>query len=636
MLLKINKSKIDYNRRLLDIDRSATTATTSSDGSHIVVTFKTNSPHKLNIGDIVLFSRDIASAETYEHVFTYLNSLSSNLVELKYAYLTKDVIIKKYNNKNELVDVSYDKGYYRIGKNKYDETDIVKVVGEEFVSLISKYNSYNDNLKVTPQNFTKYTFSISFEMTKKIYIDEIVYGETIDVAHFKGDLPYRFNEYENFTLYKKNYHYVRKKSATDEEKNNLYETTENPINSEKYLGYDEVIFNSGVYVWTGNTTTIECKSVNEKHFTFTSRNVFENDILEIEDNRFITSIGRLKSDVLLYEYYGSLNFNLLISSNNVNELTDSEICANYFKERKNSLITPINDYEKRCFTPYHYSKLSKKYTPVHGINFNLFFRDRSGSDDWSTNDALGWNQYKIKYNGSFEERPNKNSLTNGDLLSFLNFTDDDVYYRKKKISKSFLRLSFYATNNPLNNMLLFYSTIFFDSGELFGKYIKNVNLKNNGTTDSLVSYANGGENNLTASFKVNDRYDKNKSSEGFYLYMFPDYLEATDINGDISYPTRTIYMRAEFNHAGYGKTIPLIFPNNGDGKILSFSDTNFPTSLVNSDGELTELYRQLFIPLKVMYNKEIGDYIYYFDTTNNVNNNELTFNLYEPKVNSLV
>ena len=38
----------------------------------------------------------------------------------------------------------------------------------------------------------------------------------------------------------------------------------------------------------------------------------------------------------------------------------------------------------------------------------------------------------------------------------LGFTDEDVYYQKKKISKSFIRLSFYNNKNPLDQMLLFY------------------------------------------------------------------------------------------------------------------------------------------------------------------------------------
>lgn len=54
-----------------------------------------------------------------------------------------------------------------------------------------------------------------------------------------------------------------------------------------------------------------------------------------------------------------------------------------------------------------------------------------------------------------------------DLIGLLNFTDDDVRYRKKKIGKSFLRLSFYSTTNPQTQVLLSTSTIFMDENKLF-------------------------------------------------------------------------------------------------------------------------------------------------------------------------
>ena len=40
-----------------------------------------------------------------------------------------------------------------------------------------------------------------------------------------------------------------------------------------------------------------------------------------------------------------------------------------------------------------------------------------------------------------------------DLLYFLNFTNEDVFYQKQKIGKSFLRLSFFDSPNPQNQNL---------------------------------------------------------------------------------------------------------------------------------------------------------------------------------------
>ena len=63
---------------------------------------------------------------------------------------------------------------------------------------------------------------------------------------------------------------------------------------------------------------------------------------------------------------------------------------------------------------------------------------------------------------------------------------------------------------------------------------------------------------------VENKWLSNRTSEGFYLYLFPDGL--FDENGDAN-TGRTIYMKAEFNHAGYGRTIPMMAPyhTNGSG-----------------------------------------------------------------------
>jgi hypothetical protein len=179
-------------------------------------------------------------------------------------------------------------------------------------------------------------------------------------------------------------------------------------------------------------------------------------------------------------------------------------------------------------------------------------------------------------------------------------------------------------------MLLFYSTIFLDSGDLYGKYIKNIQKK----LDHIARYGDSANyslvmddtTDLTVSFKVTDKFDSTKSSEGFYLYLFPDGIQ----NGE----ERTIYMKAEFNHAGYGSTIPLINPNNNTS-LFTFNSNNFPVSLIDSEnGSLKELYRQLYIPITVKYDETVEDFAYYFKLANNDNGN-LTINLFEPKINPI-
>ena len=80
-----------------------------------------------------------------------------------------------------------------------------------------------------------------------------------------------------------------------------------------------------------------------------------------------------------------------------------------------------------------------------------------------------------------------------------------IYYIKKRNYLNLLYVyHFYNSKNPLNQMLLFYSTIFFDTNDLYNKHI-------NGKA-------------TTSSFTVYNRYNRDKSSEGFYLYLFPEYV----------------------------------------------------------------------------------------------------------------
>ena len=86
-------------------------------------------------------------------------------------------------------------------------------------------------------------------------------------------------------------------------------------------------------------------------------------------------------------------------------------------EKKNELIPDIIDYEKRCFTPYF--KNGDNLEPVDKITFNLYLRDREGSDNWTSSDIKGWNQYKLQENNdSLKYKSNKES--EGDLLHYLN------------------------------------------------------------------------------------------------------------------------------------------------------------------------------------------------------------------------
>jgi hypothetical protein len=57
---------------------------------------------------------------------------------------------------------------------------------------------------------------------------------------------------------------------------------------------------------------------------------------------------------------------------------------------------------------------------------------------------------------------------------------------------------------------------------------------------------------LSSRLVVDNKYDTDTSSEGFYIYMFREYSQKLH--------QKRIYMKVEYNHAGIGKTIPFFIP----------------------------------------------------------------------------
>ena len=591
MLIKYNTNNISHEKHLIDV--SDTDITVNDSYVHITVTTKT--PHRLQIGDVITLNRNINNALIYNEVSERLNN-GEKIVSLD--------TITGSDSKN------ISKTYFWLKDNV-----VTKIKDEELDDVLIKYNS-NNTFKIENFNFTSTTFSISCPIYYKTYINKVHYGnggkDSYDILELKDTLPDIYDKGEDIILKTETnkYTYLREENWDDL----FYECKYNPENSGKYIGYNIVKFAGRVYQWGVVTEFIDCQIINGNFITTNDGSGLDEQVVYIKDNRFIEN-NQLRNNVSFYELMETIRIALPLSSNNVTELNDENITKYYFETKKQELIPEIIDHEKMCFSPYYVDGIEKM---VSKIRFNIFLRDRDGSEEWVTNDSLGWNQYKMNDEGTgFIESP---TVTKGDLLAFLNFTDEDIYFRKKKVDKTFIRLSFYDSNNPVKQMLLFYSTIFLDSSELYSKYIKNLKHKTDNT--NLVNDLSLGDDNLTLSFIVNDKYDMTKSSEGFYLYLYPE---------DIKERSKTIYMKVEFNHAGYGQTLPLIYPNK-DNKPLSFKDKDFPKSLLDDEtGDLSEFYRQLYIPITVKYD---GEYKYFFNIYER-NDDEITINLYEPKINSL-
>ena len=521
MLLKINKNSLTYEQRIISCSGNSVTVNTNgcinNDLKSYDVTFITNSPHGLKIGDKVLY--------------TY-----------------------KLNNSGNTKTIS---------------------------------------LSVNEMNYSDTSFTIRLNCWQEIIITQLISytnnNNTYYAVNFDGDISSCENTGNTY---------------------NLYLLTDNfPI-------------------------TVTART--ENLFTTTASGLYEGQKYYLKDNLGVNESG-LTSDYCIQEQIASLNISIPMNNSDNIDSNNEDISNHYFKEKKKELIPEIIDYEKRCFTPVYGTGDTLSY--LTKIRFNLFFRDRGDkktrlNNEWVSDDTKGWNQCTINTDGTINPTT---AYTKGDLLTYLNFNDEDVFYRKKKLSKSFLRLSFYNSINPLNQMLLFYSTVFFDSGNAYKKYMNRIEEKISGSTsDTIYSLVENicnnydDENNITASFVINDRFNNSASSEGFYLYLFPDGLNENS--------GKTIYMKVEFNHAGYGRTLPFILPTSTGDTILNFSDSNFPEHLINDNGDLSEYYRQLYIPITVKYDSVLKDYVYHFENTNlnsPNNNGELEINLYEPKINSI-
>ena len=208
-----------------------------------------------------------------------------------------------------------------------------------------------------------------------------------------------------------------------------------------------------------------------------------------------------------------------------------------------------------------------------------------------------------------------------DELDLLGFTEDDIKYSKEKIKRSFLRLLFYSDDKIMSKNLLFYSTVFLDAGRLQQTYaiIKNKGLSvfDKARTDKKTR--------LSASFSVKDKFNTTTSSEGFYLYLFPDEISVENL-------PRTIYMTVEFNHGGKGETLRMMLPRDNDGNVIEAQSGDFPLNMMSSeDGtDYSKYNRSTKIPVEIEYNHELQSYVYNFPFVKE-DSDKIVLNLFEPR-----
>jgi hypothetical protein len=399
----------------------------------------------------------------------------------------------------------------------------------------------------------------------------------------------------------------------------------------------------------------------------------------------------LFKDLKIYVDSGYIHIPLSLRMDVANNIQQEDIVTrDFFEAEKKKAINPIVDMEKDIYVPkfiYGYykdngdiheygDKEDKKYKgsktifkPIYDINLNFHFRTRDLTS-WKVND--GYNQLRysadtanesvdnwfitdfypyrdILYNKLPDKnRGNKDRMSRkkwkervdilqktSDLMGLLYFTNDDIYFQRSKVAKSFARVSFYDSTDPQTQSLLATSCIFVDEHKLFKRYIDNSRknlyeygmvlepkyqteptgfIKHNALADNkktditrlnklnkisisteflgnkkenIEEFPENGRNGCPYSIPTAHSYniivdeDRRVSSR---LEVDNRYVTDTSSEGFYVYIFREyaeklhpkpIYMKIEFNHAGIGKMIPFLIPMHWSGNTTDSGKTGY-------------------------------------------------------------
>ena len=381
-----------------------------------------------------------------------------------------------------------------------------------------------------------------------------------------------------------------------------------------------------------------------------------------------------------------------------NAMQEDVVEKDFYETEKKKAINPIVDMEKDVYVPMFmkgkYSGSTTEFYQVTEINVNLHFRTRN-LDSWKVNE--GYNDISVSgtadnwFCTDFEpyksmiESGNINDtdliLNTSDLMGLLFFDNDDVFYQKDNVAKSFLRFSYYDTPDPNTQSLLCTSTVFIDEHAMYDKYINNVrknvnnyglvegaeNIDNSETSSDATEFSGDVINRILVSteclkgkynarkkvyntddvdrevmkndskrvsskFIIKNKYTTDTSSEGFYLYMFREYSE--------NLHPKPIYMKVEFNHAGVGRTIPFIVPmkwkHSADNEYVPDRKLTFNSNDIEEFKKgypLSYVYAQTYVPLYAVYDYKNKQYAYVFDDRYVVmEDNKVILNMFEIKI----
>lgn len=327
-----------------------------------------------------------------------------------------------------------------------------------------------------------------------------------------------------------------------------------------------------------------------------------------EDTSGETQTGYYKKESYITSEY--LKFVVPTFNSFETNLYQEELINDLFvNDIKAGVIPNLIDMEKVVFTPAYESN-GVIYDAME-IVYNFHFCERDVKDGWKVKDTTSWNGIPLN------TKLTTQNLRKSDKLGYLGFTNDDVRFQTNKLKRSFVRLAYYTSKNPLDQKLLTYNTMFIDTGELFGKFMNNRVDDETFGVNSDYEPDSTNSNRLDSRLTVVDKNNIDKSSEGFYLYLFND--EVTEKK-----PQKDIYMKVEFNSAKYGLTVPVGKPyfdiNNAEIKLMPFD----------------EFFNSIFIKIRLKYIDSEKRFVYIvpedgITTQVDEQNRRIIFNLFEVK-----
>ena len=623
----------------------------ANDGDRVLVQLS-DSYTSFGIGDVITFHNDDSTEE-----------------------------LKVYGDENEFV--VYNGNKIALVKNL---CDTVTIGGHEYpIHYVNGRNEGKDC--VIDVNGSNVTMKLVSDKKVKPYGYVIVEGHNVAT----NDVLYNINNYDGVTINGKSY----KRYKSDSENVNVIPTD---LPSKYMLEVDDVVGSSilvcKAFLPTEGLTKNEYIAIGKETLqrvvgaSSALRLTSVNKIFGVREITPLLPFSKKSSsyeDITSSKYYYDLfdSLSLYCSMGYVSvkfpmtmhvgddAMQDNIVENDFFEHEKSLAINPIIDMEKDVYSPKYidnngkYKGSETVFLPISEIRVNLHFRTRD-LDTWKVNEGFnlvgssgktydGWfvtDYYPYSDNTKMKDK-NGNDIDLmevSDLVGLLNFTNDDIYYQKSKVGKTFLRFSYYDSIDPNRQMLLATSTVFMDEHTLFKKFIdnsrKNVNTYSlvsaeKNTRDlnkiSVMSELKDGNSvvieeskRLSSRFVITNKYDTDTSSEGFYIYMFKEYSE--------NLHPREIFMKVEFNHAGIGTTLPFIKPmswteDNSSKTWFPNKELSVGSAEMMKGVELEKKNAQDYIPLYAVYDFKNKEYVYVFDKRYvTVNDGVASINLFELKL----